>query len=361
MSASKHHDQVNGRQPLVSVLMPCYNAEAFLVEALDSILNQTYQNMEIVLLDDGSKDQTKQIILESAKRDSRIKPVFNESNMGLIRTLNKGLDFSSGEYVARMDADDVSMPNRIETLVSVLEADKSLDLASAGCYSLSESGHKMSRVYPKACTPKGLKFVCFFSTPVLHPCVVFRKSLMADDRFDEEYLHSEDYEIFSRLLLKGKRFVNIDEPLYMLRKNFQSVSHKFESIQISTHNRISFRNIHDYFTRQYDYFVQRVMINRINFSVPPQLLRKSIANLRDLRAEFIKRENPTPEEISDIDGFLTEQLIDLHLQSLKNSHGLLKLFHLISCVADAQVFLSPRGRRYMGSKTWIKRKPSHSK
>ena len=361
MSGAIHHGHTIGSQPLVSVLMPCYNAEAFLVEALDSVLNQTYRNLEVVLLDDGSKDQTKHIILEYAKRDPRIKPVFNESNLGLIRTLNKGLDFSSGDYIARMDADDVSLPDRIETLVNVLEADKSLDLASAGCYSLSESGRKMARVYPKACTPKGLKFVCFFSTPVLHPCVLFRKSLMIDDRFDEEYLHSEDYEIFSRLLLKGKRFVNIDEPLYMLRKNFQSVSHKFESIQISTHNRISFRNIHDYFARQYDYFVQRVMINRINFSVTPELLHKSISNLRYLRDEFVLRENPTAEEIDDIEGFLTEQFIDIHLQSLKNSRGLLKFYHLMSCLADAKVFLSPRGRRYMRSKTWIKRKLNQSK
>jgi glycosyltransferase involved in cell wall biosynthesis len=360
MSGAAQYGHTNGSQPLVSVLMPCYNAEAFLVEALDSILSQSYRNLEVLLIDDGSKDQTKHIILDYAQRDSRIKPVFNESNMGLIRTLNKGLDFSSGEYVARMDADDVSLPNRIETLVNVLEGDKSLDLASAGCYSLSESGRKMSRVYPKACTPMGLKFVCFFSTPVLHPCVVFRRSLMIDDRFDEEYLHSEDYEIFSRLLLKGKRFVNIDEPLYMLRKNFQSVSHKFESIQISTHNRISFRNLHDYFSCQYDYFVQRVMINRINFSVTPELLRSSITNLRKLRDEFIKRENPTVEEVSDIDGFLTEQFIDIHLQSLKNSNGLLKLFHMASCIANARVFLTLRGRRYMGSKTWIKRKPSQS-
>ncbi|MFM7054143.1 MAG: glycosyltransferase family 2 protein [Bacteroidota bacterium] len=361
MSVAKKQGQEIGSQPLVSVLMPCYNAEAFLVEAIESILNQTYRNLEVVLLDDGSKDQTKNIISDYAKRDSRVKPVFNDSNLGLIRTLNKGLDLSSGDYIARMDADDVSLPHRIEVLVGVLEADKSLDLASAGCYSLSESGHKMARVYPKACTAKGLKFVCFFSTPVLHPCVLFRKSLMIEDRFDEEYLHSEDYEIFSRLLLKGKRFVTIEVPLYMLRKNFQSVSHKFESIQISTHNRISFRNIHDYFSRQYDYFVQRVMINRINFSVPPDLLLKSISNLRYLRDEFVLRENPTAEEVSDIDGFLTEQFIDIHLQSLKNSHGFLKLYHLISCLADANVFLSPRGRRYMRSKTWIKRKPYQSK
>jgi glycosyltransferase involved in cell wall biosynthesis len=342
--------------PLVSVLMPCYNAEAFLIEAMDSVLSQTYSNIEVIVVDDGSSDQTIDIIKDYAVKDKRVKPYFNERNLGLIKTLNKGLELSLGKYVARMDSDDISLSNRIEKLVSILEQDSSLDLAAGGCYSLSESGRKMSRVYPKACTALGLKFVSFFSTPVLHPCVVFRKSLMDFERFDEEYLHSEDYEIFSRLLLKGHRFVNVEEPLYMLRKNYQSVSHKFETIQISTHNRISFRNINDYFSKQYDYFVQRVMTNRINFNVPPALLHQSVSNLFQLRDEFVRRENPSVEELEDIDGFLNEQLIDIHLQSLKNSDGFLKIFHMLSCMLNLKLFLSKRGIRYLKSKSWVKRK-----
>jgi hypothetical protein len=235
-----------------------------------------------------------------------------------------------------------------------LEADPTLSLASAGCYRLSESGSRLSRVHPKACESKALKFVSFFSTPVLHPCVVFRTSITERNRFDEEYLHSEDYEFFSRLLLAGHKFINIDEPLYQLRINSQSVSHRFETIQISTHNRISFRNISDYFGIQYDYFVQRVMTNRINFNVPPKLLRESLKNLEQLRARFIEREHPNASEIADMDGFLIEQRIDIHLQSLKNSNGLLALYHLFSCAIDWNVFFSSRGWQYLKSKNWIK-------
>ena len=342
--------------PLVSVLMPCYNAAAYLAEAMESILAQSYRNIEVIVVDDGSFDQTPEIIRGYASKDNRVKPHFNERNLGLIKTLNRGLDFSTGKYVARMDADDISLIDRIEVLVGILENDPTLDLASGGCYSLSESGKKMARVYPKACTPLGLKFVAFFSTPVLHPCVVFRRSLMQMERFDEEYLHSEDYEIFSRLLLKGHRFLNVEKPLYMLRKNYQSVSHRFETIQISTHNRISFRNINDYFSKQYDYFVQRVMTNRINFNVPPELLRQSIAHLFQLRDEFIRRERPSAMELSDIEGFLNEQLIDIHLQSLKNSDGFLKIYHLMICLFNIKLFFTQRGMQYMKSKTWVKRK-----
>ncbi|MFN5324372.1 MAG: glycosyltransferase family 2 protein [Bacteroidota bacterium] len=341
--------------PLVTVLMPCYNASRFLADAFDSILNQSYTNLEILAIDDGSTDGTANIISHYASLDSRIKPHFNEMNMGLIKTLNKGCQLANGKYIARMDSDDISMPNRVELLVQELERDLEVDLVSAGCFTLSESGHRLERVFPKACTSKALKFVSFFCTPVLHPCVVFRTSLVRDEPFDEEYLHSEDYEIFSRLLLKGKRFRNLEEPLYLLRNNSQSVSHRYESIQISTHNRISFRNINEYFLKQYDYFVQRVMTNRINFNVPPALIKQSMRNLDGLRSIFIEKEKLSPTEIADLDGFLVEQYIDIHLQSLKNSFGLLRLYHVWSCLSDIHLFVSKRGIRYLRSKTWLKR------
>lgn len=339
---------------LVTVLMPCYNASRFLDDAMQSILNQTHKHLEILAIDDGSTDGTADMIRRYAESDSRVHPVFNEGNVGLIKTLNKGCGLANGKYIARMDSDDISQPDRIEKLVSILESDPSLSLASAGCFRLSESGQRLSRVHPKACESKALKFVCFFSTPVLHPCVVFRASIIEKFNFDEEYLHSEDYEFFSRLLLGGHRFVNIDEPLYQLRINSQSVSHRYETIQISTHNRISFRNISDYFGIQYDYFVQRVMTNRINFSVPPKMLRVSLNNLQALRESFIQRENPSATEIEDMDGFLIEQKIDIHLQSLKNSGGWLSLYHVFACISDWKVFFSPRGLRYLRSKNWIK-------
>jgi len=342
--------------PLVSVLMPCYNAAAFLSDALDSIISQSYRNLEIVLIDDGSNDQSRSIIKSYELKDSRIRAFYNDSNIGLIKTLNKGLSLCTGRYIARMDADDISMPNRIQVLVDILEQDLTLDLVSGGCYSLNEEGQIITRVYPKACTPLAIKFVCFFITPVLHPCVVFRKSLMSFEKYDEDYLHSEDYEVFSRLLLKGSRFINFDQPLYMLRLNSQSVSRKYETIQISTHNRISFRNINEYFSIQYDYFVQRVMTNRINFSVPPALLRKSINNLFVLRRKFIELELPSPDEIVEIDGFLTEQIIDIHFQSIKNSRGILKIYHILSIINIAHYFFSKRGARYLKSKSFIKKR-----
>ncbi|MFM7079159.1 MAG: glycosyltransferase family 2 protein [Bacteroidota bacterium] len=342
-------------KPLVTVLMPCYNASKFLNEAMESILNQTYRNLEVLAIDDGSSDNTIEIIRKYAEMDSRVKPVVNEVNLGLIKTLNKGCDLAKGVFIARMDSDDISEPDRIECLVDALESDPSVSLVSAGCYRISESGKQLSRVHPKACLSKAMKFVSFFLTPVLHPCVIFRSSMIEENRFDEDYLHSEDYELFSRLLLSGVNFSNLDKPLYRLRINFHSVSHKFEAIQISTHNRISFRNINDYFGIQYDYFVQRVMTNRINFSVPPNLLKESLDNLDKLRMLYIQKENPSQLELEDIDGFLIEQRIDIHIQSLKNSNGWLVAYHLFACIRSWRLFFSPRGIQFLKSKNWFKK------
>ena len=107
--------------PKVSVLMPAYNSEAFVAEAIESILNQTYTDFEFIIINDGSTDKTAEIIDEYAKNDSRIKFINNHKNQGLIAVLNQGLDLCTGEYVARMDSDDISMPQRFEKQVQYMD------------------------------------------------------------------------------------------------------------------------------------------------------------------------------------------------------------------------------------------------
>ncbi len=338
------------QEPLVSVLMPCYNAELYLREAIDSVIGQSYKNLEILLIDDGSKDKTKEIIVEYAGRDSRIIPIFNEKNLGLIRTLNKGVSLASGEFVARMDADDISGLNRIENIISAFYQQPELDVISASFFYLSPEGKVLRRNFPKATLSKALHFVSFFCTPVIHPCVVVRTKVFKENPFDEQYLHSEDYEIFSRMLNMGYQFKNVLEPLYFLRMNTQSVSYKFERIQISTHTKISLRNIEDYFGVKYDFFLHKVMINRISFNVSVNLLQQAITSLQLLKQEFIKKENPSAEVIRQIDEFLNEQFIDIYLQSMKSARWINKPLIFISMLFDFKLFLSKRGLQYIRSK-----------
>src|SRR5580765_3960525 len=123
--------------PLVSVVMPCYNAEKYFVEAIESIINQTYKNLEIVLINDGSIDGTSELLNEYAKKDSRIKIIFNQVNLGLIGSLNIGVAAATGEYIARMDADDISVLDRIEKIMNVFFQMPLVEVVSAANYMIN--------------------------------------------------------------------------------------------------------------------------------------------------------------------------------------------------------------------------------
>lgn len=124
--------------PLVSVILPAFNAEMFLRESISSILNQSLKNIELVIINDGSTDSTEDIIKSFS--DNRIVYLKNTINLGIIKTLNKGIDNAKGKYIARMDADDISMPNRLKRQIEVLENDESIDIVNIKAYILNDSG-----------------------------------------------------------------------------------------------------------------------------------------------------------------------------------------------------------------------------
>ena len=120
--------------PLVSVIMSVYNGEKYLVQAIDSILNQTYQNFEFIIIDDCSTDNSSHILQEYAQKDSRIKIIKKEKNIGIkgfIKNLNLGISIAKGKYIARMDADDISLPERFQKQVDFLENNPEITLVGA--------------------------------------------------------------------------------------------------------------------------------------------------------------------------------------------------------------------------------------
>src|ERR1017187_7276972 len=117
---------MKNNSPYITVLMPVYNAAPFLREAIDSILNQTFKNFELLIINDGSTDNCEEIIL--TYKDPRIRYIKNETNIKLISTLNKGIKLSKGKYIVRMDADDISFPDRIEKQVNYMETNPAIAL-----------------------------------------------------------------------------------------------------------------------------------------------------------------------------------------------------------------------------------------
>lgn len=185
--------------PKISVVMPVYNGAKYIREAIDSILNQTFTDFEFIIVNDCSTDRTEDII--KSYTDERIRYIKNEKNMGVAASLNNGFDIAEGEYIARMDADDISLPQRFEKQLEFMEANK--DIAVCGCeVELFGDAEKTDTytVFGKA----NMKINLLFSSCLCHPAVVLRRSVIEKEhyRYNDYFDKLEDYELWTRIFLK---------------------------------------------------------------------------------------------------------------------------------------------------------------
>lgn len=219
-------NMVKNVQPNISVILPAYNAERFLKEAIDSILAQTYTNFELIVLNDGSTDRTEEIIL--SYNDPRIRYVKNETNLKLIKTLNKGIDLAKGKYIARMDADDISLPTRLEKEVKYMEEHPECGVVSVLPYVMAEDGkilHK-SRFFISTHHISCL-YVNLFATPILHPGSFFQAEILKKYKYVDspKVLHVEAYDLWCRMFKDNVKFGVVNEHLLNYRLNSTSVCH----------------------------------------------------------------------------------------------------------------------------------------
>lgn len=233
---------------LVTVLLPVYNAEKFLREAIDSILNQTYHNIEFLIINDGSTDKSEDIIL--SYKDKRIRYVKNECNLKLIKTLNKGIDLAKGEYIARMDADDISLPSRLQKEVDFLETHGDIGMVSCFPYNMAMSGKVLCKSSFFSCTrPDACRFVSIFETPLLHPGSMFRSSVIKEYKYNDkpEFYHIEAYELWNRLMFeKNVHGAMIPEFLLKYRDNATSITHVYKNIEWERHLNVLKRSLSKY-------------------------------------------------------------------------------------------------------------------
>lgn len=227
------------KNPKVTVLMPVYNGAAFLREAIESVLRQTYADMEILVIDDGSTDGSAAII--SSYADPRIRFEQNDGNKGIIFTLNRGMRIARGAYVARMDADDICVSGRIERQVRFL--DEHPDVAVVGGWiRVFGSTVPYTDRYPE--THDAIRTELFFKNAFAHPTVMFRREVMLEHElfYEEAYKHVEDYALWvhaSRLV----RLANLQEVLLRYRVHGTSVSKVHSPMQIENTKRIRIEQV----------------------------------------------------------------------------------------------------------------------
>lgn len=220
------------KTPLVSVVLPVYNAQDTIVESMNSILNQTFTDIELIVINDGSKDLSEQKIMSI--KDERIRYFINDSNRGLIYTLNRGLKLAVGKYIARMDADDISVLYRIEKQVALMESNSEIVVCGSDI-----------QLFGSACGKKGHSFLLFASSSVLkdvlvkvpcfaHPTVMIRKSVLDKNGifYDEDFLYAEDYKLWIDLVPYGD-FCNINEKLLYYRISDSQITQPTNIVQIN--------------------------------------------------------------------------------------------------------------------------------
>lgn len=210
--------------PKVSIIMSVYNGERYLKNAVDSILNQTFTDFEFIVLDDCSQDESWAILSDYAIRDRRIRLLKNRQNMGLTKSLNRGLHLAQGKYIARQDADDVSLPTRFEKQTAWLESHPETVLISSEIQRIKPDGN-FGQVTARACASELLPWHLLFHNHLGgHSQVMFRRQPVLElGGYNEAYRYSQDYELWCRLAKIGK-FTVLPEALLHQRFHTASIS-----------------------------------------------------------------------------------------------------------------------------------------
>jgi len=202
-------------EPLVSVIMSVHNCDLYIEEALDSILKQTYQNLEIIIFDDGSTDKTGTVIAKMVAADSRIIYQYREQQ-GIANCLNEALSLAKGEFIARMDGDDISLPERIEEQMTFLRNNSQVDVV--GCW-LKLFGDRDEVWHYRAYDNFIKNTILLFSNGVGHNAILVRANVYKSFRYDPEYTDVEDTELWTRMITcqPSVRFANVSKVLVFYR------------------------------------------------------------------------------------------------------------------------------------------------
>ncbi|TYA74128.1 glycosyltransferase family 2 protein [Seonamhaeicola marinus] len=212
---------------MVSVIMSIYNEpENWLREAIDSILNQSFKDFEFIIINDNPNRMINDEILEFYKgKDSRILSIKNENNIGLTKSLNKALKMAKGKYVARMDADDISLRHRFKEQVEFLEKNKHLLACGTDIILINENNKELNKKLKTHFTFDAIKNVFPLFNPIYHPTLFIRNKFITENgiRYNENFKYAQDYELVKEIILKGE-IVNLESKLLKYRISSSQIS-----------------------------------------------------------------------------------------------------------------------------------------
>lgn len=211
--------------PAVSVLMTVYNGRQYLAQAVESVLSQTFGDFEFIVIDDGSTDGSTDVLRDFTARDGRIR-LISRRNTGMTRALNEGIGVAQGRYIARMDADDICLPERFDRQVAYLDAHPDCVLLGSQVLLIDPDGDPLGPKHNTAYTHEDIEHSLLDKGwPMVHPAVMIRtQALRAIGGYDERWPTNQDHDLFTRLAEVG-RVANLPEVLLRYRQHFSSVSY----------------------------------------------------------------------------------------------------------------------------------------
>jgi glycosyltransferase involved in cell wall biosynthesis len=215
--------------PKVSVITAAYNAENYIRDSIDSILNQTFQDFELIIIDDNSSDKTPDILAEYTRKNPRILCLKNSRNHGCMYSRNRGLLSAQGEYIAIHDADDISLPYRLVKEIDLLDQNKQLTFIGSHALRISQTGSPLGLMsYPPPDTRRAFTMITAFKlNPIIDPSSMFRKNIVCQHggyTLNDTLQVAGDFELWCRLLNHGYLMANIQEPLIKYRINTRGIT-----------------------------------------------------------------------------------------------------------------------------------------
>lgn len=220
--------------PAITVLLPTFNDGPFLTAAIESILNQTFEDFELLIVDDGSTDGTAASI--AALQDPRLRIIRHVTNRGITASLNAGLDAARGRFIARMDGDDIADPQRLRCQFDFFERHPEVGVVGSARWVVDEAGEVVGEATVMV-DDLSIRWKCLLGNPLPHPTVMLRREFLEVLRYDAAFGAAEDYELWTRLL-QITRAANLPQPLLRYRRRSGSISRSRRKEQIATHDRI---------------------------------------------------------------------------------------------------------------------------
>ncbi len=210
--------------PAITVLLPAYNCSTYIAQTIDSLLSQTLTDFELLIINDGSTDDTEQVI--STYKDTRIRYLKNEGNKGLVFTLTKGIQEATGTYIARMDADDIAITNRLQLQKQWLDKHPKTSVIACTIQFIDGRGNEQG-IWDEdkaTCSYHDLKKMLPWENCIAHPTIMIRKEIALAYPYDDMQLHCEDYDLWLRILADGLVIEKIPQPLLLYRNHEASIT-----------------------------------------------------------------------------------------------------------------------------------------